>query len=504
MKKTPATTPQAPGHVCTRFHPYHTARASQMSINSLAYYGGAPYIETRLTRFPAEQDVDWSGDVSKGIVGRKARATLINHMGRIADKLNQYVFQTPPTRDGADATFLVDATATGVSLDDYMDEISRLITLHRWAWIVVDKPGAPQDDDGNPAPQTEASKAAAGDRVYWSHYEAPQVVDWKFEVGGALEWLIAEESRYVQGTPDEVAETMTVRVVWTKGKRVVYNKATGAILETYNTGLDFVPIFCVGTPSPRPYWADDVERIQRIVMDLSSAFDVAIFDSVFAQRVLPADALETLMRLRPDTPFDVAVGLTLSQKTPILESQQSQGTARFIQPTRDMEIIRSEIDAKVKDLREVVGLALQQESRDIASAEALSWMHLDPEAALRARARKLREAETKAVAMSHAVDKAFKVYEPKYAEKFDVSDFKADIETLISVKGTDLPDTAARKITLALIRRCASGIRDCTFTPEEWKAIEAEVAEMDFAPVPPTAFNGPGEQAPPQDGQPQE
>lgn len=485
-------------HVCSRFHAYHAARSSQLGINSLGYHGGKAYIDGRLSRFPAESDLDWLGDATKGIPGRRDRAVLINHLGRITDKLNQYTFQTQPTREGADPSFLVDATATGVSLDALMETVSRHVSLHRWAWILVDRPGAPVGADGKHETQTVADKAANGDRVYWSALEAGQVVDWRFGVGGRLLWIITEETVYQQGDVTEAARMVTRRVLWQPGKRTTYSKENATQLEAVDTGFAEVPVIAVGEPSPLPHWADDVERIQRSIMDLQSAYDAALFDSVYAQRVLPADALETLMRLRPDTPFDAAVGLTLSQKIPILESQQSQGISRFIQPTRDMEIIRAEMDARVKDLRETVGLALQQESKDIASGEALAWMHLDPEAALRARARMLEEAETKAVAMSKRVDGTFTAYEPKYARKFDVSDFRADIDAIIAIKGTDLPDTAARKLTLALIRRAASGLRDVNFSPEEWKAVEAEVAKMEFAPVPPTAFNSPDPGAGPQ------
>lgn len=462
----------------------------------MAYYGGKPYIDARLTRFPAEADIDWLGDAKKSISGRKDRATLTNHVGRIVGKLNQYVFKATPVREGADINFLADATATGLSLDEFEERVSTALSVYRWCWVLVDMPAAKRDEAGNVIPVSQADREASGARVFWTLFTPDQVVNWKFAPDGKLEFLVTEESVYEQKTWDAAPELIVRRTLWEPGKKTVFKQGSEAG-EVFPTGSKSVPFILCGDIDSAPYWCDDAERCQRAIMDLQSAYDQALFDSVFAQRVLPADCIESLLRMRPGTEYDAAVGMVLSNKAPILESQTSSGISRYISPTRDMAVLREEIEARKRELYEIVGLALQQETRQVSSAEALSWQHLDPEAALKARARKLMEQETKCVALSRELDPQWSEYQPKYQMEFDISDIPADIEALLKLDGVQLGNTAGRAIKLGLIRR-ATGIRDVQLDEAQWKAVLAEIEKMDLTPqpVPPGAFLAPGESVP--------
>ena len=99
-----------------RQHRTLSRRGGQIAINLLALNGGKPYIDARLSRFPAESSLAWQGSQAEtykskfppltgGIsygnkTGRRDRAYNVNHLARIIGKINQYVFATAPDRDG--------------------------------------------------------------------------------------------------------------------------------------------------------------------------------------------------------------------------------------------------------------------------------------------------------------------------------------------------------------------------------------------------------------------
>ena len=127
----------------SRTHIILADRLDQIKLNLAAVAGGRPYIDERLSRLPFESDTSWNGVGKEG--GRSARAFLINYAGRIAAKINQYVFSTAVQRDNADPVFIADTTRTGLSITEVMAQVSRIVTAARWCWISVDRDSLPRD-----------------------------------------------------------------------------------------------------------------------------------------------------------------------------------------------------------------------------------------------------------------------------------------------------------------------------------------------------------------------
>ena len=82
-------------------------KIDQIRYNLLAISGGRPYIDARLQRAPNESNLSWHGSQTDQIPGRKQRAFLINDAGRVAAKIEQYLFARPVARDGIDEAFAV-------------------------------------------------------------------------------------------------------------------------------------------------------------------------------------------------------------------------------------------------------------------------------------------------------------------------------------------------------------------------------------------------------------
>jgi hypothetical protein len=473
-------------------------RGEQLHINMLALAGGRPYIDARLSRFPGESTIDWSGeqgfriqnkdhfDDNKrthmlNVQGRKHRAFLVNHCNRIAQKYNQYVFSTPPKRDGIDDDFALDVTRTGMSVNDYWKLVSSYITATKWCWVGVDRKAPLKDSQGNVMQQSQAEKEARDDRVYWSIYTAEEIVDWNYDSNGELLWALGKFTEYDNHDPMKEPTETKVRVLWERGsvkKYVIDENGVAQLKETFTTSTDKINLFCVGMASDVPHWFDNCESIQRQVMNLHSVYGEALGKDVYPQRVLPMEAVYKMIEERGGIGFDEAADLVLGGAYAILETPEERGIARYITPNgQDLAIARSEINEMKKELYEVVGLVLQKDTKAAESAESKAWSNLDPESVLSERAWALQEAETTLVQMSKAIDSSFHDYEPVYSKDFDISDILSDFQSFQIASTLGMPPLAEKALLMGAVAKLAK-ITD--IDEDTRKLIEAEIAEMDL------------------------
>ena len=444
----------------TRQHKILDARMDQLVINLLAYHGGAEYIDARLCRWPSESDVDFYGEAGASsstrflnngttqTIGRSQRAFLTNYARRITEKINQYVFQTAPVRDGLDATWALDVTRTGMSLSQFMAEVSSVLTVCRWCWIGVDRPVTV-------GPRSKAAVESSGDRVYWQIYSPNEVVDWSFDAKGNLSWLLLEREEYSNDDPLQEAKTSTVRYLYTPGnirKLVVNEKGDGFEKEVdVKVPSNVIPFRLVGLPTSQPWWFDDVEKVQRTIMDLHSSLDTAIFKTVFPLLVVSTSfrqSLEVNQITAEEARKKIGMG------NPVSETPEESGITRWLSgTTADLEFIRNEIDRRGNDLYDIVGLAMKMpESKQVASAEAKAWDHLDTETVLAQRATVLEEAEQKLIELSQAIGgPIFTPYTVAYAKKFDLSDFLTDIQGIAQATGLNMPHEAEKLLIKAAL-----------------------------------------------------
>lgn len=455
----------------TRKHIILEARSAQLVLNQLVLAGGAPYIEQRLSRLPFESETSWSGQGSSwassklgagnlssntsrgaGGQGRKTRAFMVNYASRIAAKINQYVFATEVKRDGADKRFLADATRTGMSLNDLMRKVSQVITACRWCWIGVDRDPLP--DSG---PRSVAAKEASGDRVFWTIWDPNEVVDWHFDRQGKLTWAITEQVVYDNEDYRLPATKQMLRTIWRPGggTRIWLQPDKPDKVEReeeFTNSAKVVPLVVAGLPSADAWWFDDVEAIQASLLNLDSVHNENLFQAVYPQLVLPAEILQSIaqaLNISNEEALELVRGLSY----PILEPTDAAGLTRYvIPPAEGLRSIPEEINRRRRDLFEVVGLAMSNpDTRQVASAEAKAWDHLDPEAVLRERAILLEEIEKKAIAVSKQLDVTFSEYSPEYGKSFDITDIQQDMQTLIGLGNLDLPFSGKKEVMRAAV-----------------------------------------------------
>lgn len=468
------------------YHPILASRISQIVTNMLALRGGRPYIDARLSRFPAESDIDFEGltaeqALAKGLnacQGRKQRAYCPNYSGRIAKKIDQYVFKTPVVREGIDPLFAMNCTATGKTISQFMEEASSLSTAVRWCWAGVDRPRSIEGE-------SRYDKRMRGDRVFWRLYEPQEVINWEYDCSGKLLFVVTREETTFQARPLEQRKVITRYTVWEPNLVTVFdNDAVSSI----PTGTSVVPFVQIGNPSALPWWFDDVEMCQKTLLDKQSALDTAIYKAVYPLLVIPQSVVENMKQEGvQDTAISKNVRLKIGMSSPIQESIEESGITRYVTgSTVDIAFIRTEITSAVKELYETVGLAMQVESRDAASAEAKAWDHLDAGAVLAQRAEMLENAEKALVEISDQIGSggAFKAWEPKYAREFDISNLDSDMAATVQFAGLPCPSDAMQKLIAAAYERVAARLgvpKDKV--AEAMKSIETYKPESGMVPT---------------------
>lgn len=480
------------------------ARAMNLERNILSIRGGTPYVTARLWRAPNESDLSWSGvspEGSKvtGCTGRINRACNVNDAGRIASKINQYLFAEPAKRSGIDADWSLSVTPDGKNIDLFWQEVSELITANGWCWLQADR-GAPEIDatTGKPAPRSVAQRPES-DKIRWQVYPALSIRDWCFDDAGHLLWLITASKVVDTRDPFSLAQEYEARTLWRRG--------VGSLGATYQTwthiGNNYVttaegsvsskeiPFILVGTPSPDPWWFDDIESIQAQVLNLDSLYVEILVRTCYPQLVIPSSAYENVAtRLverdgaaNGNSVIEVVKEIVRGMDTPFIEAAEDKGITRTITPSMgDMQALPTEILRKRQLLFDNAGLALfNKESRQVQSAESKKFDHLDTEMTLRSRASMLQQAEKALINISLALDNSWSAYEPEWAMNFDVSDLSADTSALVTLQNIGNLTLTQRKVSL----RAATSVlsRLVRMTEEEQATIAQEIDDISDEPA---------------------
>ena len=421
------------GIIETRRHAVMLRRERQLVLNTLAAGGGADYVRERLWRAPNESDLSWFGDPARRIAGRLERTALVNDAGRVAAKINQYIFADEIARPGGDPAFLADVTGDGEAMDAFMERVNSAVTAGGWAWIQADR--APLPDGGA---ETLADKAP----VRLKLWAAQDVSDWSIDDAGRIRWLITKSTWYDNSNPHAEPVAGIVSTLYER------DHETGAILiteecSTGNTGLNLrtaqplpglreIPFVLVGRPSGRAWWFDDVERIQAQILNLDSMHNETLTENVYPQLVVPlslVNSLEATLAERKVNGEDVVAlvrELTVGRKTPVIEAGEDKGISRYIMPGGDCKLLTEEATRKRGLLFDVAGLALfSKETRQVQTAESKRFDQLDTNATLGNRARLLADAERRTAALVRSFDPSIPDWEAQYPTSFDVADVAA-------------------------------------------------------------------------------
>ena len=472
--------------ITDRKHKIMHKREEQIRRNALAVDGGRDYIDERLWRAPNETDVSWSGDTTRGIVGRKERTGLVNDAGRVANKINQYIFKEQAKRDGADKSFLDDCTGEGESVHDFMQRVNTAFTYGRWCWLQADRA---------PLAEGEAETLADKAPIKWVLWDALDVPDWCLDAAGNIKWLITRSAIYQNEDPKQPAKDAMLYTLYEKREdgRVYITEKTdkgdvsGLRENVVLPGLDRLPFALIGRPSAKAWWFDDVENMQAQILNLDSMHYETLTETVFPQLVLPSsigNSLETRLaekKVGGQNVVTVIKELTLGRKIPIMEGAEDKGISRFITPSGDLKLLTEEAGRKRSLLFDMVGLALfNKETRQVQTAESKQFDQLDTNSTLANRAIILQHAENALIELSQMFDKSFKAWEPAYPSKFDVVDVNALAQALTQTANMPNKTPKVKRIEAKCAVRVLKEVAAGSVTQEEFDEAMAEIDKTDF------------------------
>lgn len=457
----------------TRQHRQYAARIDQIRYNLLAIAGGRPYIDARLQRAPNEADLSWAGSSTDQIPGRKQRAFLINDAGRVAAKIEQYLFAQPVTRDGIDEVFAEDVTTTGLTIQSFWRDVCTSFTGGQWVVLQADR-GAPMinPETGKPVARTLAQRDAAGDRIYWSMWPSTDVVDWCFDSSGRLLWCLCQDTQYQNADPFAEAKQNAVRILWRRGSGSAgatfdhYIEDDKGELKNVRTGqisIPEIPLEFVGVPSSTPWWFDDVEMIQCALMNLSSLNHENLVKTVYPQLVVPTTMIENVEAKlveqagmnRGTQITELVHELIRGLDRPFVEDKDNANITRYLQPSSmELKALPEEEDRRRRQLFDVAGLALfNRETRQVQTAESKQFDHLDTASTLRNRSKILQDAEKKMVALSKRLDANFKEYTPIWPMDFDVPNTNEEVAALTQLANfTELTPTMRQQVLRVAVK----------------------------------------------------
>lgn len=454
-------------------------RSRQLSWNTLGLHGGRDYVKLRLSRYAGESRIDWEGgergDGTK-VTGRRQQSHCFPYLRRIADKIGQHVFGEAPQREGINPEFAEDATADGRTLDDVMKEANDYVTACRWCWIGVDAPPADRQ-------VSEAEKVSLKIRPYLQVWNPIAVKDWKYNSIGELEWLITETEEVESTDLNTEEQTYRTRCIWTPGEvrkvRMQEKDMKWVPVFDETTAISYggVPFVAVGNISASGHVFDDLESINRTIMDLESVNRANFFKRCYPQLVIPVSAVQNTADTMSVSPYR-ASELIVGMNYPLMVSKDDASPAYLMPSASDMGAIRSEIQELKHNMFDSVGLMLQSESRQVASAEAKAWDFLDVAQVMKVRAQVLEAAEKKIAQIVNAWDGSITAWTPAYNTEFDIGDFQQEVNALIMASNASMPPEMYRGVLKKLFDRIDRV--GASFAAEQREEIEAAISGFEF------------------------
>ena len=409
--------------IFNRRHPEYRANLSGWERARSAYSGGEEYIDSALIRHISEIDVEFSE--------RRRRAYYFNYPRAIAQRITQYVFSSEPHRFNASPELVEDFDRTGRRTSEVMRQLSTMLNVYGRAWLWVEAPcfsGRKSLDEAKHEQLRPFCRAIA----------PFEVTDWSYADDGRLKWAIVNERLYCNEDP--FAEPFNVRRVRLYSRdswRIFELTANGAAeVASGENPTGEVPLIPVTEPDGfglfSRHWFEDVVRISEAILNNESEAQMNVVKQMFGMLVVSEAFFRGARQLAGGE--NTGFASTVARSAAIVESSEEKGISRYISPSGvASSVIRSENLALKKELYDVVGLAVQNQSREAQTAESKEWDFQNVCQFLSARADILEQAEISAWRMMQKFDSSVKVPDVVYNRKFAVRDLTGAISGLLQL-----------------------------------------------------------------------
>ena len=346
-----------------RRHPEYAANENLWKHALAAYTGGKSYIDQALIRHVSEIDIEFAE--------RRRRAYYFNYPRAIARRITQYVLSVDPVRRNANTEMVEDWSRSGLRCNEVMRQLSTMLNVYGRAWLNVEMPNF------NGIPTLERARKERL-RPYVRALSPLQVTDWAYGNDGKLLWALVAETELLNADPFHAPVKLRRRRLYTRDMWKVYELTASGVVEVdagiNSTGV--VPLVAVTEPDgfgiDAGHWFEDIIRVSEAILNNESEAQMNVVKQMFGMLVVSDAFFRGARQLaeREGTGFSS----TVARSAAIVESADEKGISRYISPGGvASSVIRSENLALKKELYDVVGLAIQNQSREAQTAESKEW-----------------------------------------------------------------------------------------------------------------------------------
>lgn len=412
-----------------RTHSDYRKNRSVWEKSRAAYIGGADYIQSTLIRHISEIDLEFAE--------RVRRAYYFNYPRRIAQLITQYIFAAEPQRIGADAELLEDFSRTGARTGDVMRQFSTMLNIYGKAALLVEMPFFEGEID------FERRKKECI-RPFARALSPLEAVDYAYGSDGKLEWLLVEEENLQKSDPFAPEYRVRRRKLFTRDEfmiieRSALNSPVRCIFRQKHS-LGAVPAVIAGDVDGAQigggHYFEDIVRISDAILNNESEAQMNMIKQMFGLLVISDSfARGTIPLSIPDADGNQQkFSHVIARSAAIWETPEEKGTSRYISPGgADTRCIREENLSLKKELFDLVGMAAQNESRLLQSADSKAWDHHHVGQFLAAKAELLEQCESAVWDIMRLYDRSLEKVRVAYNRDFSVTNLESSIRALLDL-----------------------------------------------------------------------
>ena len=272
----------------TRRHPEFDEKQTHWQFLYNTYISSPSWFRENIFQFVREGPETYSG--------RLKRAYRFNHTREVVDLVNKYLFKNPPIRresvPDSVLRFRARATQSGLTLDEFERQVSRMASIVGRVYIVV---------DNNALGVETLADEKKGKVGLYAYIVMPwQFLDCGFDENGEMSWCLIHEEKRDDSNPFESSgEIVDHYRLWTKTDWQLYKgdirKGTIARVDLVDQrahNLGVLPVIkCDHIETDSKYTApaliEDIAYLDRAVANYCSNLDQIINDQTFSQLTMP-------------------------------------------------------------------------------------------------------------------------------------------------------------------------------------------------------------------------
>lgn len=443
-----------------RTHPDYDLYLDFYKLLYASYKGGNEYmqfVDDYLIQHRLENATDYKT--------RKERAYFLNYCKRVVEAYTNFIFKEEIVRSDNPMlkAFFKNADGKGGSFTSVMQKISSLSSVYGFMDAIVDAPVSDKER------LTRRDVKEQKSLPYVVLRNPIETTDWSFDEWGVLNWVLYKYVFYNDADPTVARDTENVyrykiitRDTWedfTDAESIrsgsnslkevfvhrCYNRIDGGVVGTSLIG--------------------DIVLINKEIFNWCSLISEQISRQTFSQLVVPDDGdhFNSVNSEGEETnSFVQTVGTAYAFTFPATSGQPP----RFISPDHEqIDVIWKMVQDHIAEIYRLVGLTAT-ESTDDSSGRAKQRQFISVEAALKAKAKTLEQAENeiiRLVCLRQGIEFTEDL-QSKYPTNFDVLGFVTELETTFKIITSNISETLNKyllqKISSSVLSEATSDIKE--------------------------------------------